>query len=837
VLQLLVLEDRLAPAVFNVNSLLDVLNPGPGIVTLRSAIVAANATPGGNTINLTLPGTYPITLLNPAPAAANPANAFAILSTGGDLTIANTSGGTVTVDGGFHSRVFDINPDNAATKFTVTFPNFTIEHGMAAPADGAAGSGGGIRSIGSASVVLDHMTLTENFATADGGGISMENAANTPWTLTIENGSLIQNNHAGDAGGGVETDGQGKVFINTSTQILGNTCVNQGAGIWLDAIGPVSANLTMDTVTVANNVAFNGPTGGIGNAGNGAVSINLCMVSQNSSGTTGGGFGDENMLGNLTVTNSQFLSNYAGTNGGGIQAGGDTTTTLISNTQIMGNVAEGNQKDGTGGGGGLFLSGGTATVIGSLISGNSAPNGGGIENAAPTLTLTQDTLRNNHAVGTNGGDPVATGPGGRGGGLDVPGAMATVSVSNCLFVSNTAVNFTNGFGGGINQAGGTLTITNSQFTANVASFLGGGVFFNGVQLVITGSTFNLNNAVNGGGGVFFAGSGTIATGSASSLINDTLFANFTLLDGGALGLAPSLSGTSGDLLLLNDTINGNTAGRDGGGIAHGSMGILRLQNTIVSGNTAGSMGQDIFTQVLLIDGGGNLLGAPGIPGLTSPTDKFGPPNLFPLNAINTGPTAGSATDQQVLLTEFPMPQSLAIGNGVSTGAPTSDERGFLRPALFLQTGVSIGAVEPGFIGEPSVTFVLEADHQIYGRKLDANGNSTGGYFLTAPGQFSAITVARLVGAGYEVFGIGLSDSQVYAEVFDNAGNGSGFFLVQPGQVQSLTAGNDASGLPLLVAINMNNQVAIAQFDPEGNPVGSYTAIQGAAVQSVTHCLL
>jgi hypothetical protein len=362
------------------------------------------------------------------------------------------------------------------------------------------------------------------------------------------------------------------------------------------------------------------------------------------------------------------------------------------------------------------------------------------------------------------------------------------------------------------------------------------VFFNGVQLLVSASTFTQNNAVNGGGAVLFAGSGRLATGNASSLVNDTFFANSTLLDGGALGLAPSLSGASGDLLLLNDTINGNTAGRNGGGIADGSVGILWLQNTIVSGNTAGNLGQDIFTQVPLVDGGGNLLGAPGIPGLTSLTDKFGPPNLFPLNAINGGPTVGATTDQQVLLTEFPMPKSLAIGNGVATGAPTSDARGFPRPALFLQTGVSIGAVEPGFIGEPSVTFVLQADHQIYGRKLDANGNPTGGYYLTAPGQFSAIAVARLEGAGYEVFGIGLSDGQVHAEVFDNAGNGSGFFLVQPGfyyQVQSITVGNDASGLPLLVVIGMNNQVAIAQFDPEGNPVGSYTPITGAAVQSVT----
>jgi hypothetical protein len=61
-LSLETLEDRCVPAVFNVNSLADLLNPGPGIVTLRSAIQKADTTPGGNTINLTVPGTYQITL-------------------------------------------------------------------------------------------------------------------------------------------------------------------------------------------------------------------------------------------------------------------------------------------------------------------------------------------------------------------------------------------------------------------------------------------------------------------------------------------------------------------------------------------------------------------------------------------------------------------------------------------------------------------------------------------------------------------------------------------------------------------------------------------------------
>src|ERR1700733_8058506 len=56
------LEQRMAPAVFNVNSTADILSPPSGTVTLRSAIEAANATPGGNNIYLTVAGTYKITI-------------------------------------------------------------------------------------------------------------------------------------------------------------------------------------------------------------------------------------------------------------------------------------------------------------------------------------------------------------------------------------------------------------------------------------------------------------------------------------------------------------------------------------------------------------------------------------------------------------------------------------------------------------------------------------------------------------------------------------------------------------------------------------------------------
>lgn len=92
-----VLAERIAPAVFNVNSTADILSPPAGIVTLRSAIQGANATPGADTINLTVPGTYGI-LLAGANEESNATGDFDILPSG-NLSIVNTSGGQVTISG------------------------------------------------------------------------------------------------------------------------------------------------------------------------------------------------------------------------------------------------------------------------------------------------------------------------------------------------------------------------------------------------------------------------------------------------------------------------------------------------------------------------------------------------------------------------------------------------------------------------------------------------------------------------------------------------------------------------------------------------------------------
>jgi hypothetical protein len=168
------------------------------------------------------------------------------------------------------------------------------------------------------------MVLNGNVATTD-GGVPIENApASTPWTLTLNN-TTVSNNRAGDAGGGVGTDGSGRDDINAGSVLTGNSCLNQGAAVRLDAIGADSANLTMTGVVVSDNTATNGPTGAIGNAGNGTVFISTSTVVNYFSGTTGAGCGDANNLGTLTVVDSFFRNNSAVGHGGGIREGGPAT--------------------------------------------------------------------------------------------------------------------------------------------------------------------------------------------------------------------------------------------------------------------------------------------------------------------------------------------------------------------------------------------------------------------------------------------------------------------------------------------------------------------------------
>jgi hypothetical protein len=485
------LEDRMAPAVYFVNTLADIsftasqVDPATGeimghgnTVTLRSAIEAANETPGSNTIELLLPGDYKIAIPPAAPddTAATENNLtgdFDIIPNAASpahssLTIVNASGDTAMVDGNNLDRVFDINPGGGAVPagFTVILKGFTIQNGFASSGDGPSATGGGIRDEGNVNLTLTNMVVKNNRSTADGGGIVMENTVNASWILTIMN-STISNNHAGDAGGGIDTDGHGTVMISNSV-VSGNTDLNQGAGIYIDSVTDAqgvleSANMTMTKTIVTNNSALapsttdgqGGSGGGISNAGNGTIRIDSSTISSNFADGSGGGFDDENGFGTLDIQQSLFINNSAALDGGAIREGGPST--FINSSEIKDNSSGG-------AGGGIFANGVTLTLQTSTVAGNtSSSNGGGIElqttgSGTSGSTITDVTIAGNSALNNAGVN---------GGGIDAPaGFTGSVSLLNDTINANVAAN-----GGGVFwvETSGTFAVQNTIIAQNFAT--------------------------------------------------------------------------------------------------------------------------------------------------------------------------------------------------------------------------------------------------------------------------------------------------------------------------------------------------------------------------------
>jgi CSLREA domain-containing protein len=223
-----------------------------------------------------------------------------------------------------------------------------------------------------------------------------------------------------------------------------------------------------------------------------------------------------------------------------------------------------------------------------------------------------------------------------GGGIRNYGVL---NVANCIISGNTVNGST---GGGIgNNNSGNLTVTNSTISGNYGSNGGGGIYSDFAVLTVTNSTISGNSVGNSlGGGILSYGVTTVT----------------------------------------NSTISGNYSGSPGfgGGIARGN-GSISLLNTIVAGNNAMS-GVDFFGTLNSL--GHNLIGNTSnttITGDTTGNILNQSAQLAPLGNY------GGTTPTHALLSNSP-----AINNGTATGAPTTDQRGYLRP---INGRIDIGAFE------------------------------------------------------------------------------------------------------------------------------------------------
>jgi predicted outer membrane repeat protein len=190
--------------------------------------------------------------------------------------------------------------------------------------------------------------------------------------------------------------------------------------------------------------------------------------------------------GTLNVTDSTFTRNtVAISNSGDIDL--STATLTVTDSAFTGNTGAIDSEARVTGLGGSYEA--IITVTDSTFSGNSSSGAGGAISAGDSLgTLKGDRFTGNTAAS---GGAVATSPC-RNEGNDL--VCGTLAITGSTFTRNAATDPANGYGGGLYNAG-TVTLTDTVMTGNMASVDGGGIYNHGA-LALTRTQVRSNTPDN-----------------------------------------------------------------------------------------------------------------------------------------------------------------------------------------------------------------------------------------------------------------------------------------------------------------------------------------------------
>lgn len=332
-------------------------------------------------------------------------------------------------------------------------------------------------------------------------------------------------------------------FLNgNSTFLTGD--YNSGGAIYNNY---TSSLMNVTDCTFINNNAFYG--GAIYNSGN--LTVNNSNFTNNEGGR---GAAIYNIGDNQSIINSIFINNSAEDYGGAIANFGDNQSIINSNftNNHAGAVSVGS-------GGAIYTSADNQSIINSTFTNNNANIfGGAIDNDGVRLTIDNCSFSKNNA--TYGGAISS-----------ILGSNLTVNNSN--FVENNATLY----GGAIHNSG-NFTVNNSNFTQNNADY-GGAILNYAVNVTINDSNFTGNNATYGG--AIFNNLGANITLNSSTFTN-----NNATLYGGAIY-------NSGNMGVSNNAMNGNNASY-GGAIFSNVGANVTLNSSVFTNNKAINYGGVIY---------------------------------------------------------------------------------------------------------------------------------------------------------------------------------------------------------------------------------------------------
>ncbi|MFW6074494.1 MAG: choice-of-anchor Q domain-containing protein [Chloroflexota bacterium] len=163
-----------------------------------------------------------------------------------------------------------------------------------------------------------------------------------------------------------------------------------------------------------------------------------------------------------------------------------------------------------------------------------------------------------------------------------------VTVDDSTFSGNSALDDGNGSGGAIYNDGGTLTVTDSDFSNNSADIFGGAIANLQGTATVTNSTFSTNAAED------LVGGGAIANSDGQLTITDSTFSSNSADEfEGSLGGAIYHAASEDGLVISNSTFTDNSGG-DGGAIVILSQAGTTITNSTFEGNEARANGGAIF---------------------------------------------------------------------------------------------------------------------------------------------------------------------------------------------------------------------------------------------------